>query len=189
MKIGRDQFLGSFALLVLTALFFLPPSTVPGARDTRTRYAPFSTETPGAVAVELTGDSGCNGVYFILKGTSLADFLDMAGVARDKTGNIMNSAPVFMTPTSVSLLHKPARIEFGPMSAQKRLSLAIPINLNRATLEELSLVSGIGEKTAEKILQHRTEEGAFRKLDELMQVKGIKEKRFEKLRRYFCIGC
>jgi competence protein ComEA len=50
-------------------------------------------------------------------------------------------------------------------------------------------VPGIGEKTAEKILDQRNVNGTFGKLDELTLVKGIKEKRLEKLRRYLCIGC
>ena len=75
------------------------------------------------------------------------------------------------------------------MSADKRLALGIPIDLNRSSLEDLVLVPGIGEKTAEKIVEERRLNGMFGTLEELMRVKGIKEKRLEKLRRYLCIGC
>ncbi len=75
------------------------------------------------------------------------------------------------------------------MAADKRLALGIPIDLNRSSLEDLVLVPGIGEKTAEKIVEERRLNGTFGKLEELMRVKGIKEKRLERLRRYLCIGC
>jgi competence protein ComEA len=75
------------------------------------------------------------------------------------------------------------------MAAARRLALGIPIDINRSSMQDLVLIPGIGEKTAETILEHKRANGMFRKLDELMLVKGIKEKRFEKLRQYLCIGC
>ena len=66
------------------------------------------------------------------------------------------------------------------MSADKRLALGIPIDLNRSSLEDLVLVPGIGEKTAAKIVEERGLNGTFGNLEELMRVKGIKEKRLEK---------
>jgi competence protein ComEA len=101
----------------------------------------------------------------------------------------MKHASVFKSASTVNHLAGPPGISVGPMSAEKRLALGIPIDVNRSSLEELVLVPGIGEKTAEKILDQRNVNGTFRKLDELMLVKGIKEKRLEKLRRYLCIGC
>jgi competence protein ComEA len=135
--------------------------------------------------VELTGESGRNGIYFIPKGTNMAGFLAMTGIKMEKPKN----AAVFKSATTVNLLVRPSGISAGPMSAAKRLALGIPIDINRSSLEELVLVPGIGEKTAEKILEQRSINGTFRRLDELMLVKGIKEKRLEKLRRYLCIGC
>ena len=75
------------------------------------------------------------------------------------------------------------------MSADKRLALGIPIDLNRSSFADLVLVPGIGEKTAEKIVEERRFNGAFVRIEELTRVKGIKEKRLGKLRRYLCIGC
>jgi competence protein ComEA len=46
---------------------------------------------------------------------------------------------------------------------------------------------GIGEKTAEAILQMREKNGKFRKLEELKKVKGIGEKKFEKIKKYIFI--
>ena len=56
------------------------------------------------------------------------------------------------------------------------------INLNTATLEQLTTLPGVGAKTAERILEYRTKSGGFKKIEELMNVKGIGEKSFLKIK-------
>ena len=61
------------------------------------------------------------------------------------------------------------------------------ININSASIEELIMLPGIGEKTAAKILLLRKERGKFRKLDEIMDVKGIGEIKFNKIKKFLYI--
>ena len=73
----------------------------------------------------------------------------------------------------------------GPMqspAAQSAAPAAAVINLNTATIEQLETLPGIGRKTAELILQHRTKSGGFKRIEDLMNVKGIGEKSFLKLK-------
>ena len=56
------------------------------------------------------------------------------------------------------------------------------INLNTATIEQLDALPGIGKKTAELIIEYRTKSGGFKRIEELMNVKGIGEKSFLKLK-------
>jgi competence protein ComEA len=61
------------------------------------------------------------------------------------------------------------------------------INLNKAGISDLIKLPGIGEKTAEKILQLRDERKGFKRLDELMDVKGIGEVKFNKIKKFLYI--
>jgi competence protein ComEA len=56
------------------------------------------------------------------------------------------------------------------------------VNLNSATASQLQELPGIGAKTAERIIEYRQKKGPFKKIEELMNVKGIGEKSFLKLR-------
>lgn len=189
MKIGRTPALGSVALLGLTALavllqpFGVRPSG-PSPLD-----VPYSSVRPGTVAVELTGDSGRNGVYFVPKGTPLDRFLDLAGIVREDAGNPLSASTTLEKAAAVDTGQGEKRVETRPMGAAKRVALGIPINVNGSSPEELALVPGIGKATAARILERRSLVGPFRGIDELMEVRGIKEKRLEKLRPYLCTEC
>lgn len=61
------------------------------------------------------------------------------------------------------------------------------INLNEADAKRLELLPGIGENTANKIIIFRTKVGRFTSLEQLMEVKGIGEKKFEKIKKYIYI--
>ena len=56
------------------------------------------------------------------------------------------------------------------------------VELNSATVEQLTALPGIGKITAERIVAFRTEHGPFTRVEDLMKVKGIGEKSFSKLR-------
>jgi competence protein ComEA len=56
------------------------------------------------------------------------------------------------------------------------------INLNTATIDQLETLPGIGRKTAERIIEYRTKAGGFKRIEDLMNVKGIGEKSFLKLK-------
>lgn len=66
-------------------------------------------------------------------------------------------------------------------SAAKATATA-PVNLNTATQAQLETLPGIGVKAAQRILEYRQKNGSFKKIEDLMNVKGIGEKAFLKLK-------
>lgn len=61
------------------------------------------------------------------------------------------------------------------------------ISLNSATIEELDLLPGIGESRALDIIKYREENNGFKDIEEIMNVKGIGESTFEKLKNYLTL--
>lgn len=57
-----------------------------------------------------------------------------------------------------------------------------PINLNSATAAELEKLPGVGAATAARIVEYRQKNGAFKKIEDLMNVRGIGEKTFLSLK-------
>lgn len=70
--------------------------------------------------------------------------------------------------------------EKGEASQNKKPD--VRIDLNRATLEELMTLPGIGEKRAEAILDLRVQKGSFQTIEDLLEVEGIKEGIFNKIK-------
>ena len=61
-------------------------------------------------------------------------------------------------------------------------SASTPLNLNAATVAQLEALPGIGRATAERIVEYRQKNGGFKKAEDLMNVRGIGEKSFLKLK-------
>jgi competence protein ComEA len=70
----------------------------------------------------------------------------------------------------------------SPTASDTKPVAATPININTATVEQLDKLPGIGPKVAARIIEHRQKNGPFKKVEELMNVKGIGEKSFLKLK-------
>jgi competence protein ComEA len=66
--------------------------------------------------------------------------------------------------------------------ARQTATAASPVNLNTATQAQLESLPGIGAKAAARILEFRQKNGSFKKVEDLMNVKGIGEKSFLKLK-------
>ena len=69
-----------------------------------------------------------------------------------------------------------------------RSTPAASVNVNSATAEQFEALPGIGAKMAARIVEYRQKNGPFKKVEELMNVKGIGEQSFLKLKPYLTLG-
>jgi competence protein ComEA len=85
---------------------------------------------------------------------------------------------------ALSTLFAPhALAQTGTAAKDSRAAAPMPVvNLNTATQAELEALPGVGARVAARIIDYRKEKGPFKKIEELMNVQGIGEKSFLKLR-------
>ena len=76
----------------------------------------------------------------------------------------------------------PGAAQDKPAKSKTEAAPAAPLNLNTATIAQLQALPGVGAATAKLIVDHRQKNGGFKKVEELMNIKGIGEKSFLKLK-------
>lgn len=142
----------------------------------------------GSAIIEITGHSRFSGIYFVPEKAKISEVLNIAGI--ENIGmldeKIINT---IISMGNILEFKSDGQLNVSKMSKAKRLALDMPVNINEATSMDLILISGIGRKTAEHIIHFRRTNGNFQRLEDLMKIPGIKEKKFAKLRRFFCIDC
>jgi competence protein ComEA len=80
-----------------------------------------------------------------------------------------------------------AQAKGAARSTAKPASTAI-VNLNTATAADLEGLPGIGAKTAARIVEYRQKNGPFKKIEELMNIRGVGEKNFVKLKSQISVA-
>jgi competence protein ComEA len=74
------------------------------------------------------------------------------------------------------------------MEAHKLLVFNIPLDLNRVSMEDLCLLQGIGESLAREIITYRERRKRFRSVEELKNIKGIGDKKYQSLKNFLIVG-
>jgi competence protein ComEA len=75
----------------------------------------------------------------------------------------------------------------GPLTVRQRFLLGERVDVNRAGIPELSGLPGISDPIAREIARERAERGRFRRPEDLLAVRGIKEKRLKKILPFIAI--
>jgi len=70
------------------------------------------------------------------------------------------------------------------MPGATRLALGGKIDLNQASPQDLAALPEVGPSLAERIVMNRKEMGSFKRVEDLMRVKGIKQKKFDKIKPF-----
>ena len=79
-------------------------------------------------------------------------------------------------------------VSSGSTFAASAKAPAGKVNLNTATVEQLTTVPGVGPKLAARIVEQRQKSGSFKSVQEILTVKGIGEKNLAKIQTYLTVG-
>ena len=142
------------------------------------------------ITVDVKGAVKAPGIYDLPVGSRVNDAVQKAGGLTEQADS--KSLNLAQKVSDEALVYVPAK---GEESASQQAGSGAPsstskdkkVNLNKASLEELKQVKGLGGKRAQDIIDHREANGKFKSVDELKKVSGIGAKTIEKLKDYVTV--
>lgn len=136
---------------------------------------------------EVEDSAGNSKVYVLSKEASLKDVTAKTEkiplnppLSKGERGGLNYSDKV--KTGSKTTINKDGSAQIGLMSGEKHLIFSIPLNINKAAAQDFEALPGIGPKLGERIIEKRKKLGGFKTIYDLKKVKGIGEKKFEKIK-------
>ncbi|HOO41191.1 MAG TPA: helix-hairpin-helix domain-containing protein [Syntrophales bacterium] len=171
----KNVLLGSAALIFLIGLTQAASIVVKSDE----KHVPYEKKGEGTVAVELVVRNEEQGIYYVSPHETVERFL-----SRLNLGNDPGNRTAIAEGMSIRL-DKDRNALVSEMAPCKKIALDIPVDINSLSPSEMMLVPGIGEKTAHAIHLFIQDRGCIRDLSELSEISGIKDRKIEKMRKYF----
>ena len=140
------------------------------------------------ITVDVKGAVKSPGIYDLPVGSRINDAVQKAGGFTDNADS--KSINLAQRISDEALVYVPTKEETTSQEAYSNASNTKEnkkVNLNKASLEELKQVKGLGAKRAQDIIDHRESNGKFKSVDELKKVSGIGAKTIEKLKEYVTV--
>jgi competence protein ComEA len=162
-----------------------PPAELSLPRANATATQSPTTSAPGPVTVHVAGAVARPGVYRVGATARVDDAVTAAGgITAEADLDALNLAAKVADGDRVFVPRKgqaPPPV-VAPVGATEGAAPRGPVNLNTATIEQLDTLPGVGPTTAQAIIAWRQEHGAFRSVQDLLQVRGIGPAKLESLR-------
>lgn len=135
---------------------------------------------PAMIYVHICGAVSAPGVYELPEGSRIFEAVEAAGGFTEEAAQAsLNLAQVISDEEQIVILTKE---EVESKARMEREQQAGIVNLNTASKEQLMTLPGIGESRAEDIIRYRKESGGFQSVEEIMNVPGIKESAYLKIK-------
>lgn len=144
---------------------------------------PTAGPSPATLFVDVAGWVRDPGVYEFTEGERVIDAIEAAGGARD--GALLEALNLAAPLTDGVQILVPREVAPGAPSAGvpgTPTGTSAKLNINTATAADFETLSGIGEVLAQRIVDHRTENGPFASVDALLDVSGIGDSILEQIR-------
>lgn len=179
--ISGDQPAGNRGLRILVLLLALALCGLWQGRSSRslTSQPP---SVPPAVFVGLQGAVARPGIYVFHQLPSLNCLLQQAGGPQLPTGS-----DLYLPSGEMVTIAANGQITTAPLPGAVRLTLGLPLDLNRATAADLEAVPGLGPVLARRLVQYREKQGPFRDLEQLLNISGIGAVKLEQIRPYLAV--
>lgn len=156
------------------------------------------------IAVHICGEVNQPGVYVFQKKARIYEGIQKAGgFTKEAVEDYLNLALVLEDGMKIevpsqemlnewkeNVLEEDMGISYGNSQSPsgKEKESDGKINLNTAREEELCTLPGIGESRAKSIISYREENGGFQRIEDVMNISGIKEAAFEKIKEYITVS-
>ena len=159
------------------------------------------------IVVEVLGEVRQPGIYLFQNPPNLSEAIQRAGGLKETAQvDTTSSSTILETGTLLTVTRESSqippplplsigrqrgmkqdeiKIRIGRMAAHKLLVFSLPLDLNHVSAEDLCLIPGIGKSLAQEIVAYRERRKGFRSVEELKNVRGIGEKKYQDLRGFF----
>ena len=142
------------------------------------------------ITVDVKGAVKAPGIYDLPVGSRVNDAVQKAGGLTEQADS--KSLNLAQKVSDEALVYVPTKGEEAASQqtasgTTSSTSKEKKVNINKASLEELKQVKGLGGKRAQDIIDHREANGKFKSVDELKKVSGIGAKTIEKLKDYVTV--
>jgi competence protein ComEA len=183
MQSTEGQRDGGIVIVVIASILFTI-SYLASQFPSHIKDIAFGDKSFGPVIVGITGNTDAKGIFYVPEKANVHDLLGAAGVGNTEPfdGKMLNR-PV--STGEVVVIDSRGRLVIEQISNANKLALGIPIDINKVTVDDLMLINGIGEKTAWRVVQFREKSGGFKRVEDLMKIPGIKDRKFQKFKGYF----
>lgn len=140
------------------------------------------------IYVHIVGAVNKPGVYIFQHKPRVIEVVDKAGgFTKDAVVSMINQAEVVEDGTQLTIASSKDNKKKEKSQNKGTDANSGKVNLNQATKEELMTLTGIGEAKAVAIIAYREENGRFQKIEDLMNITGIKEGVFDKIQSQICV--